>query len=137
MPAFNKRPPTPLGHVREFMLDLTGASGVPSQWGVTINTVSMLLFRQCAGREGMQLTSDFNRGVYNVTLLNQATSAFLASFKLKVTHGERTIEVPLRPRNKGRQGTWVCFYKLCVGPMAKLPNSFFNAILEREGCELI
>jgi hypothetical protein len=66
-------------------------------------------------KEGMQITSDWKRGVFNVTTYNKETADFLSNFKLGVTHDGKTIEVPLRSKRNSRPGTWVRFYNTCIG----------------------
>ena len=70
---------------REYTLDFTGKSGVPSQWGINLDFVSQLFGLQTKGVDGLQLTPDGRRrGVFTVVALNDEAATFLSSFSLKV-----------------------------------------------------
>ena len=70
---------------KEYTLDFSGKSGVPSQWGINLEFVSQLFGQQTKGIDGLQLTPDGRRrGVFSIVALNEEAAAFLSTFKLKV-----------------------------------------------------
>ena len=56
---------------KEYTLDFSGKSGVPSQWGIDLEFVADLFGKQTKNVDGLQLTPDGRRrGVFSVVALN-------------------------------------------------------------------
>jgi hypothetical protein len=124
--------------LREFTLDFTGQSGVPSQWGITLSQVSKLFWIQSGGREGIQLTPDWRRGVFNLLATTPDTATFLRNFSLKVPGpGGKEIVLSLHEKRKSRPGIWISVKRSCIGPMATLPGDYFDGILKEAGFDII
>ena len=89
-----------MGVDKEFTLDFTGLSGVPSQWNMTVNKVVQNLEKQSNGIHGIQVVKDRRRrGVFIVTAQSNDAKNFLTNFKLCVEEGQRKFYIPLRETN--------------------------------------
>ena len=125
-------------HCRDFTLDFSGQSGVPSQWGIDINQVAFWFTKQSKGQEGIQLTAERKRGLFNVTAITDSAAAFLASFKLVAEKYGKKIEIPLRERRKRlKPAVWLTINRTCEGPMNELPNSYFDDFARSFGATII
>ena len=69
--------------MKEFTLDFSGKSGVPSQWGINVQQVVKWFHQQIGDMDGVQLVSDRRRGVFNIMALTQQAETLLSSFELK------------------------------------------------------
>ena len=123
---------------RDFSLDFTGQSGVPSQWGITIAQVIKWFSQQSGGINGVQIVSDRKRGVFNVTSLTKEAGIRLSSFKLIAEKEGRKIEIPLKERRRRlKPPVWISINRTCEGKMADLPNSFFDDYLKGLGAIIV
>ena len=122
---------------KQFMLDLSGNSAIPSHYMLGIKEVSKWVFIQTTGYDDIQVTRHFGqRGCYIVQTSKEGTADFLASFKLEIKVQGRTHSVPLRRRLNGT-GTRVRFFKTCEEDFAYVPNSYFDDMLTAAGCEVV
>ena len=85
---------------RRFTLDFAGQSGVPSQWGIDTNQVVRWFGQQAKGIDGIQVTGDIKRGVFNVVAINNEAATYLSSFKLVAEKYGKKFLLPLRERRK-------------------------------------
>ena len=123
---------------RDYTLDFTGQSGVPSQWGIDINQVAKWFGQQAKGQDGIQLTSDRKRGVFNVCAISNSAATFLSSFKLTAEKGGVKFVIPLKERRKRtKPAVWLTMNRTCEGKMNDLPNSFFDELLASFGAIII
>ena len=124
---------------REYTLDFSGKSGVPSQMGINIEFVSRLFGQQAKGVDGIQLTSERRRGIFNVVALNTEAATFLSTFVLKVEKkGTPTVNIPLREKKRrGKPAVWIKFYGTCEGDMRMLANATFDDLLRESGVDVI
>ena len=88
---------------RDFTLDFTGQSGVPSQWGITLPQVVKWFTQQSKDLAQVQLTNDRKRGVFNVTALSKDAGTFLATFKLTIEKDGKKIDIPLKEKKRRPQ----------------------------------
>ena len=93
--------------VKEFTLDFTGQSGVPSQWGINLFQVAAWFTKQTTDvphlQSVIQVTGDFKRGVFNVVSLTAEAATYLSNFKLTAEKYGKRFEIPLREKRKRRQ----------------------------------
>ena len=123
---------------RDFTLDFTGQSGVPSQWGIDHHQVARWFGQQSKGVHGIQVISDRRRGVFNVSAINNDAAIFLSGFKLIAEkHGKR-IEIPLREkRRRSANAVWIGMHRTCEGDMSDLPNSYFDDFISGFGHQVV
>ena len=122
---------------REFTLDFTGQSGVPSQWGITVPQVVKWFTMQSKDVPGVQLTNDRKRGVFNVTALSKDAGTFLSTFKLKAEKDGKKIEIPLKEKRKRGSAVWASINRTCDGEMTEVPNAYFDAHLQSQGATIL
>ena len=124
--------------IKDYILDLSGQSGVPSQWGLTLPHVVALFGKQLNGIDGVQVVEDWRRrGTFEVTAITQEAITFLANFKLKISKEGRSFEIPLKEKSSGKKATWLSFGGTCFGKMATVPNAYFDGVLRECGVEVI
>ena len=85
---------------RDYTLDFTGTSGIPSQWGIDTAFVTRFFHRQTSGLDGVMMTPARSRGVFNVVALTAEAAKILSSFKLKVEKDGKKFDIPLRERRR-------------------------------------
>ena len=123
---------------RDFTLDFTGQSGVPSQWGIDHHQVARWFGQQSKGIHGIQVISDRRRGVFNVSAINNDAATFLSSFKLMAEKHGKKIEIPLRERRKrSANAVWIGMHRTCEGEMSDLPNSYFDEFISGFGHQVV
>ena len=122
---------------REFTLDFTGQSGVPSQWGITVPQVVKWFTQQSKDVPGVQLTNDRKRGVFNVTALSKDAGTFLSTFKLTVEKDGKKVVLPLREKRKRGTAVWASINRTCDGEMTEVPNTYFDTHLHALGAVVI
>ena len=121
---------------QQYMLDLSGNSAIPSHYKITMRDVVKWVFIQTKGYVDIQTTNHFNRGCYIIQTGNETTANFLASFELETrVNGVRHL-VPLRRHLPDSDRTRVKFWQTCKGQITKLPNRYFDDILEAAGCTI-
>ena len=124
--------------MKEYSLDFSGQSGVPSQWGIDLNTVVACFSKQTNGVDGVQLMPDRRRGVFNVTAFTSDAVTALEGFRLSLEKYGKSFEIPLRVKTrKSNTAVWVTIRETCEGPMRDLPNSFFDDIINKYGATII
>ena len=112
--------------VKDYALDFSGQSGVPSQWGVTLNMVVECFHKQTKGLEDFQIMPDRRRGVFNVTAFSKKACETLDSFSLLVEKYGKRMEIPLRQKaRKSNTAVWISVHRTCEGAMRDVPNEFF------------
>ncbi len=122
---------------REFTLDFTGQSGVPSQWGITVPQVVKWFTKQSKDVPGVQLTNDRKRGVFNVTALSKDAGVFLSTFKLSVEKDGKKVEIPLKERRKRGSAVWATINRTCEDEMMEVPNTYFDNLLQAQGATVL
>ena len=123
---------------KTYDLDLSGQSGVPSQWGLTLPLVVALLGKQLDGLDGVQLVADrIRRGAFEVTAFTQEAVNRLSSFKLKVSKEGRDFEIPLKEKTSGKKAVWISINGTTWGKLAALPHSYFDDVLKECGVDTI
>ena len=129
---------TAIRMVKEFTLDFSGQSGVPSQWGIKIDQVVKWFFQQAGRLEGLQLTEDhLKKGVFSVKAYTKETEAALASFVLKAEKGGKSFQIPLREkRRRTKPPVWVTIHRTGFGPMEEVENSYFDKLFENYGATI-
>ena len=115
---------------KEFTLDFTGQSGVPSQWGIDLNLV-LKWFGQQTRDSGVSssigIIDDRRRGVFRIIGMTQEASTFLSTFKLKAEKYGKQFEIPLREnRRGGKKGVWINLNGTCEGKLRNVPASYFG-----------
>ena len=123
--------------LKNYDLDFSGQSGVPSQWGLTLPQVVQLFSKQMSGLSGYQLVKDKRRrGVFEVTAYTQEAVNRLSTFKLKVSKEGRDIELPLKEKKNGKRAIWVSINGTTWGKMASVPNDYFDGVLKESGATI-
>ena len=123
--------------VKNFTLDFSGQSGVPSQWGITLPNVLDLFSKQLKNVEGIQLVEDWRRrGVFEVTAFTQEAVTRLTNFKVKITKEKRSFEIPLKEKSNGKKAVWVTINGTKFGKMATVPNAYFDGVLKENGATI-
>ena len=119
---------------QQFMLDLSGNSAIPSHYKISMSDVVKWIFIQTKGYVDIQTTNHYNRGCFLIQTGNVLTAKFLASFELEIrVNGVRHL-VPLRQILPDTERTRMKFWMTCKGQIARLPNKYFDDILEAAGC---
>ena len=86
--------------MKNFTLDLSGQSGVPSQWDITLKQVVHLLGEQIGMLDGVELVSDSRRrGVFNVTAFTREAIDQLSGFTLNMEREGKTFEIRLQEKS--------------------------------------
>ena len=102
--------------MKEFTLDFSGQSGVPSQWGVDVQQVVKWFHRQIGDLDGVQLVADRKRGTFNVMALSTQAENLLSSFKLNVEKAGKSFELPLKERPpRLKPPVWISIKDTCWG----------------------
>ena len=121
-----------------FRLDLSGNTGIPSQYKITLKEIIKWMKVQAKGLKDLKITPDWNsRGCYTFSTVNPTTGNFLCNFSLEINWSGKTHRVPLKRVTPGRPKTKVRFLYTTEGEMEHIPNSYFDDILERAGFTLI
>ena len=116
------------------MLDLSGNSAIPSHYRIGIHEVTKWIHQQSKGFTDVQLTRHYNRGAFIIQTGNEETAKFLASYQLEIkVNGVRHL-VPLRRKVPDMDKTRIKFWQTCKGGIARVPNKYFDDILEAAGC---
>ena len=121
----------------QFLLDLSGNSGIPSQWRIGTREVAKWLSIQTKGFIDIQLTNHFHRGCFIVQTGDRKTADFLRSFVLEINWNGQTKRAPLKPAPSAKPQFWVRLQNTCVGVMAQLPNTYFDDILKEAGFTIL
>ena len=123
---------------KDFSLDFSGLSGVPSQWGINVDQVVKLFHQQTSGLQGTQIIADRKRGVFNVTTLTKEAAATLSSFKLVIEKGGKRREIPLKERRRRlKPAVWASINRTCDDEMRDVPNSYFDQLLASLGAIVV
>ena len=123
--------------LKVYTLDLSGQSGVPSQWGILLPQVVALMSKQLKGMEGVQLVADRRRrGTFEITAYTQEAINYLSGFKLKIAKENREFEIPLMEKSS-KKAVWVTMNGTTWGKLATLPNSYFDGVLKESGVSAI
>ena len=123
---------------KQFMLDLSGNSAIPSHYMLGLKEVSKWIHQQCIGYDGIQVTRHYyQRGCFIVQTSKDDVAQFLSSFKLEIKVNGKTHVVPLRRRLANGPGTKVRFFKTCEDDFADVPCSYFDDILTAAGWEVV
>ena len=124
--------------VKEFTLDFSGQSGVPSQWGIDVELVVKWFQKQAGHLEDILIVKDQKRGHFSVTSFDKATSSFLSSFILVAEKGTRKFNIPLKAKVKrSKPAVWVTIHRTAFGDMALLDNAYFDKLMEDRGATVI
>ena len=129
------RPDFPMGTLEcfQFLLDLSGNSGIPSQWRVGVREVAKWISIQPQRYNDIQLTNHFHRGCFSIQTGDRKSADFLRSFVLEINWNGKTKRVPLKQAPSDKPKLWVRFQNTCVGVMAQLPNDYFDKFLQEAG----
>ena len=122
---------------RDFTLDFTGLTGVPSQWGIDIPFVTRLFHRQTAGLDGVMMTPARRRGVFNVVAQTAEAARVLSSFELMVEKDGKRFVIPLRERRLERRPVWGEIRGTCEAGMREVDNAYFDALLKDLGADVV
>ena len=123
---------------RDYTLDFSGQSGVPSQWGIDQHQVAKWFGQQAKGIHGIQVTGNWKRGFFSVSAINDEAATFLSSFKLVAEKYGQKIEIPLRQtRKRLKPAVWVNIRRTCEGRMSDLPNVYFDEYIEGFGHTIV
>ena len=126
-----------MGVDKEFTLDFTGLSGVPSQWNMTINKVVQHLEKQSNGIHGIQVVKDQRRrGVFIVTAQSNEAKNFLTNFQLRVEEGHRKFDIPLRETNPAKN-VWIKIHDVCRGDLNEVENKDFDKLFQELGATIL
>ena len=117
----------------QFLLDLSGNSGIPSQYKIGLREVCKWLSQQAKHLRDIQVTNHFHRGCYSIQTGDKRSADFLRSFSLEINWNGRTHRVALKPSMPDKPRFWVRFWGTCRGVMAQLLNSHFDEMLEAAG----
>ena len=74
----------------QFHLDLSGNSGIPSQWKIGAREVSKWVAIQTKGYKDIQVTQHFHKGCFSIQTGDRITAAFLKTFVLEITWNGKT-----------------------------------------------
>ena len=122
---------------QQFLLDLSGNSGVPSQYRLEKGDIVRMISRQARGIKDLQVTKHFHRGCFSIQTSDPDSAAFLREFQLEITRQGKTHRVGLRPVLPDRPKTRVLWMYTCTGNMSDVPNAYFDKILEDEGFTIL
>ena len=117
----------------QFLLDLSGNTGIPSQWKIGNREVSKWLAIQSKGYKDIQCTNHYHKGGFSIQTGDRTTAEFLRTFVLEINWNGKTHRVPLKPAPTDKPLIWVRLNLTCKGIMAQLPNTYFDGILEEGG----
>ena len=117
----------------DYVLDFTGQSGVPSQWGINVAQVVQWFHKQVGTMDEMQVLADRKRGVFNVTAYAKKSADFLSTFMLIAEKGGRRFELPLKPKQKrSEKAVWATLQWTCEGALAAVDNAAFDAFFKEK-----
>ena len=122
---------------RQFQLELSGNAGVPSQCKITLKDIIKWMKIQAKNLKDVEITDHFHRGAFTFSTENAASARFLASFKLEMKWNSKTYRLPLKEVTPDRPRTRIMFLGTNVGEMRRLPHTYFDDILEKEGFNLL
>ena len=123
---------------RDYTLDFTGISGIPSQWGIDTAFVTRLFHRQTSGLDGVMMTPARSRGVFNVVALTAEAATILSSFKLNVEKDGKKIVIPLRERRRRlKPPVWGKIRGSYEPEMREVGNAFFDGIFKEYGADVV
>ena len=121
----------------QFLLDLSGNAGVPSQAKIGLREIIKWMSQQAKDHQkNIILTNHYNRGCYLVQTSNDATAEFLRQFKIEINWNGKTIRLPMSPTAQNKPKMWARMYGTCSGDMANVPDSYFDKLLE-EACFVV
>ena len=123
----------------QFKLELSGNSGIPSQYRIDIGDVCHWMKQQVekSHHRDIQITPHFHRGAFTLQTTRKETADILRSLTLEFQRNGRTHRVDLKTVHPDKPRTWVRFWGTRTGAMALLPNSFFDSILEEGGFTIL
>ena len=122
--------------VYEFLLDLSGNAGIPSQHKIQLKDVTRLMHQQLHHGRDITVQNHYHRGCFAIETGDHKTADVLKDFRLEITWQRKTYRVPLRPVNNKPQ-FWVKFWGTGRGRISQLPNSYFDDILTEAGFTII
>ena len=115
----------------QFTLDLSGNTGIPSQFKIGQREIVKWFTQQAKGHEkNVFFTNHYNRGCYRLQSSCDRTVEFLRDFKLEINWMGKTFLVPLKPELPNKPKFWVRMYGSCDGDMGDLPDTFFDELFE-------
>ena len=125
--------------VKEFTLDFSGQSGVPSQQGIHVKEVVKWFYQQAGKLESLQLRADgLKKRVFSVTALTKETEAALANFVLKAEKDGKCSQIPLREKKtRSKPAVWATIHRAGFGRMMEVDNSYIDKIMEDYGAEIV
>ena len=115
----------------QFLLDLSGNAGVPSQAKIGQREIIKWMSQQAKDHsKHLILTNHFNRGCFLIQTSNDRAAEFLRQFKLEINWNGKTARLPPSPTVQNKPRMWARMYGTCNGNIANVPNEYFDTLLE-------
>ena len=121
----------------QFLLDLSGDSGIPSQYKIGIRDICKWMTQQAKNYQDIQITNHYHRGCFSIQTGDQKTAKFLQGFKLEINWHGKCHRLALKPCTPDKPRLWVRFWGTCRGAMAQLSNVYFDQMIEAAGFTLL
>ena len=122
--------------VYEFLLDLSGNVGIPSQHKLQMKDITRLMHQQLRQGKDITVSNHYNRGCFSIQTGDRRTADILKGFRLEISLHSKTYRVPLRAVSN-KPEFWVKFWGTGKGRIANLPNSYFDDVLVEAGFTIV